>query len=39
MRNQGLIATPGTPEQFAELLKSDAARYSRIAREANVRLD
>ena len=39
MRNQGLIAAPGTAEQFAELLKSDAARYSRIAREANVRLD
>lgn len=39
MRTQGMIASPGTAEQFAALLKSDGARYSRIAREANVRLD
>ncbi len=39
MRTQGMTAAPGTAEQFAALLKSDGARYSRIAREANVRLD
>ncbi len=39
MRTQGLIVTPGSSEQFAALLKSDGVRYSRIAREANVRLD
>ena len=39
MRTQGMIATPGSAEQFAALLKSDGARYTRIAREANVRLD
>ena len=39
MRGQGMIAAPGTPEQFAALLKSDGESYSRIAREANVRLD
>lgn len=39
MRTQGLIAAPSTPEQFAALLKSEAVRYGRIAREANVRLD
>ena len=39
MRGQGMIATPGSVEQFAALLKSDGARYSRIAREAHVRLD
>ena len=39
MRAQGMIASPGTVEQFAALLKSDGARYTRIAREANVRLD
>lgn len=39
MRTQGMIATPGSVEQFAALLKSDGARYRRIAREANVRLD
>jgi tripartite-type tricarboxylate transporter receptor subunit TctC len=39
MRTQGMIAAPGPSEQFAALHKSDGARYSRIAREANVRLD
>jgi tripartite-type tricarboxylate transporter receptor subunit TctC len=39
MRVQGLIPAPGTPEQFAALIKSDTLRYNRIAREANVRLD
>jgi tripartite-type tricarboxylate transporter receptor subunit TctC len=39
MKQQGLIATPGTPEQFAALLKSDGARYTRIAKAANVKLD
>ena len=39
MRTQGMNATPGSAEQFAALLKSDGARYTRIAREANVRLD
>ena len=39
MRAQGMLAAPGPVEQFGALLKSDGARYSRIAREANVRLD
>ena len=39
MRGQGMIATPSSPEQFAALLKSDGARYAKIARAANVRLD
>ena len=39
MRSQGMIAASGSAEQFGGLLKSDGARYSRIAREANVRLD
>lgn len=39
LRAQGLIATPTTPEQFAALIKSDGARYGKIARAANVRLD
>ena len=39
MRTLGLMAAPGTPEQFAALIKSDTVRYNRIAREANVRLD
>ena len=36
---QRLIAAPSTPEQFAALLKSDGARYAKIAKAANVRLD
>jgi tripartite-type tricarboxylate transporter receptor subunit TctC len=39
LRAQGLIPTPSTPEQFAALIKSDGARYAKIARAANVRLD
>jgi tripartite-type tricarboxylate transporter receptor subunit TctC len=39
MKQQGLIATPSTPEQFAALLKSDGARYTKIAKAANVKLD
>jgi tripartite-type tricarboxylate transporter receptor subunit TctC len=39
MRTQGMNATPSTPEQFAALIKSDGARYAKIARAANVRLD
>jgi hypothetical protein len=39
MRSQGMIPTPSTPEQFAALLKSDGARYTKIAHAANVRLD
>ncbi len=39
LRAQGLMAAPGTPEQFAALIKSDTVRYNGIARAANVRLD
>jgi tripartite-type tricarboxylate transporter receptor subunit TctC len=38
-RAQGLAPSPGTPEQFAELLKSESARWGRIARQANVKVD
>lgn len=39
LKAQGLISSPSTPEQFAALLKSDGARYTKIAKAANVRLD
>jgi tripartite-type tricarboxylate transporter receptor subunit TctC len=39
MRAQGLNPAPGSPEQFAALLKSDGERYTKIARAANIRLD
>ncbi len=39
LRTQAMVATPGTPEEFAALIKSDGERYRRIIREANVRLE
>jgi len=39
LRAQGINSAPSTPEQFAALLKSDGARYTTIARAANIRLD
>ena len=39
LRTLSIIATPGTSEEFAALIKSDAERYRRIIREANVRLE
>ena len=39
MKQQGMVAAPGSVEHFGALLKSDGARYTRIAREAGVRLD
>lgn len=39
LKAQAIRATPSTPEEFATLLRTDAARYAKIAREANVRVD
>ncbi len=39
LRALSVIATPGTPDEFAALIKSDGERYRRIIREANVRLE
>jgi tripartite-type tricarboxylate transporter receptor subunit TctC len=39
MRAQGLNPAPSTPQEFAALLKSDGARYTKIAHAANIRLD
>ena len=39
LRTLSMMATPGTPEEFAALIKSDAERYRRIIREANVRVE
>jgi len=39
LKTQAIRATPSTPEEFANLLRTDAARYAKIAREANVKLD
>ena len=39
LKGQAIHATPTTPEEFATLLRTDAARYAKIAREANVKID
>jgi tripartite-type tricarboxylate transporter receptor subunit TctC len=39
LKAQAIHATPSTPEEFATLLRTDAARYAKIAREANVKVD
>jgi tripartite-type tricarboxylate transporter receptor subunit TctC len=39
LRTRDIMTTPGTPEEFAALIKSDAERFRRIIRDANVRLE
>ena len=39
LKSQAMHATPSTPEEFATLLRTDAARYAKIARDANVKVD
>jgi tripartite-type tricarboxylate transporter receptor subunit TctC len=39
LRNQGLKASPGTAEQFAALMKSDGARFGKVAKEANIKAE
>jgi len=35
----GIDASPGTPEQFAEQMRRDLARYGQVVKAANIRLD
>jgi len=39
LRVQGMGPTPGAPEQFAELIRTDAERYARVVREARITVD
>jgi tripartite-type tricarboxylate transporter receptor subunit TctC len=39
LRNQGLKVAPGSVEQFAALIKSDGERYSKVAKETNIKAD
>jgi tripartite-type tricarboxylate transporter receptor subunit TctC len=39
LRAIAVIPTPGTPEEFSALIKSDGERYRRIIRDANVRVE
>jgi tripartite-type tricarboxylate transporter receptor subunit TctC len=36
---QGQSPVPSTPEQFASLLQSESARYSKVVREANIKAE
>jgi tripartite-type tricarboxylate transporter receptor subunit TctC len=35
----GAIAVPGTSEQFAERIRADVAKWGKVARTANVRIE
>ena len=37
--SQGGVAVGGTPEQLAERIRSDIAKWGKVARTANVRID
>lgn len=39
LKAQAIHAAPSTPEEFNALLKSDAARYLKVARAANVKVE
>jgi len=39
LKGQAISATPSSPEEFNELLRSDAARYLKVARAANVKVE
>jgi hypothetical protein len=36
---QGGVAVGGTPEQLAERIKADIAKWGKVARAANIRID
>ena len=39
LNNMGVLATPDTPEQFGNQLKTDLARYKSIVKMANIKAD
>jgi tripartite-type tricarboxylate transporter receptor subunit TctC len=39
LKAYGMSPAPGTPEQFAAFLQSEAARYARVVREAGIKAD
>jgi tripartite-type tricarboxylate transporter receptor subunit TctC len=39
LKGQAINATPSTPDEFNELLRADAARYLKLARAANVKVE
>jgi tripartite-type tricarboxylate transporter receptor subunit TctC len=39
LKGQAINAAPSTPDEFNELLRADAARYLKLARDANVKVE
>jgi len=39
LAHQGLVPNPGTPEEFAALVKSDYEKWARVIRQAGIRAD
>jgi len=39
MRVQGIMTVPSTPEEFAAMLQSEQARYSKVVKEAGIRAE
>ena len=39
LRSQGIVTVPSTPEQFAAMLQSESARYTKVVREAGIRAE
>jgi len=39
IEDMGLIVGGDTPEQFAKLMRDDAAVYSKIIKDANIKID
>jgi tripartite-type tricarboxylate transporter receptor subunit TctC len=39
LKTYGMSPAPGTPEQFDALLRSEAARYAKVVREAGIKAD
>ena len=39
LNKQGLLATGGTPEQLAEVTRTDLARWGKIVRDARIEPD
>jgi tripartite-type tricarboxylate transporter receptor subunit TctC len=39
LRNQGLIPSPNTSEQFKGFIRAERDKWSRVAKAVNLRLD
>jgi tripartite-type tricarboxylate transporter receptor subunit TctC len=39
MRDQGVDLTPGTPEQFGALIRSDMAKWGKVVKESGAKVD